>query len=250
MSSTSTIALGRLSQALAFSGASSSYFQGSGLTSLGFNNQPFSISLWIQPQLLSGTLVHLSSSPNGVGTNCFPLLGFSSTGAIIAQVLTATATLATATGPILPISSSAWVPIAQTWSATNGLRLYVNGTLTSSIAASTFLGSGTTPNYLTLGGCLSGCMACSNGQIGVPGPYTGALDDVRVYLRELSSIDVCTLLATAWLYSICSRLNKVFSWWSRSSSRFFLRYILITTHHEANIKCWWLIERRCYSSVP
>lgn len=168
-----------------------------GLTSLGFTNQPFSVSLWIQPQSLAGTLVHLSSSSTGTGTNCFPLMGFSSTGAIVAQVRTSPATIVTATGPILPISATAWVPIVQTWSVTNGLRLYVNGTLVSSVAASTFLGSGTTPNYVTLGGCLSGCLACPSGQIGAPGPYLGGLDDTRIFLRELNVTDVCTLIAAA-----------------------------------------------------
>lgn len=192
-SSISSITNGRFNQAISFSGSSSSYFQASGLTSLGFTNQPFSFSFWIQPQVLSGTLVHLSSSATGTGTNCFPFLGFSSTGAIIAQVLTGPTTLITAPGPILPVSSSAWIPVVQTWSAPNGLRFYVNNTLVSSISASAFLASGTTPNYLTIGGCLNGCGVCPSGQIGAPGPFSGGLDDFRVYLRELTAVDVCTL---------------------------------------------------------
>ena len=120
------------------------------------------------------------------------MLGFASNGAIVAQVLTSNATIVTATGPILPVSSS-WIPIVQTWSSTNGLKLYVNNTLVSSVAASTFLGSGTTPNYLTLGNCLSGCGGCSSGLVGAPGPFTGAIDDWRIYNRELTSSDVCTL---------------------------------------------------------
>lgn len=124
-------------------------------------------------------------------------MGFSSTGAIIGQVLTTSGIVATVTGPILPISSTAWVPIVQTWSTTNGLKLYFNGTLVSSMTASTFLGSGRTPNYLTLGGCLSGCGVCPSGQIGASSSYTGGLDDVRVYLRELTATDVCALIAAA-----------------------------------------------------
>ncbi len=148
--------------------------------------------MWIKPQILSGTLVHLSTSSSGTGSTCFPLLGFASNGAIIAQVLTSSATVVTATGPILPVSSS-WIPIVQTWSSTNGLKLYVNNTLVSSVSASTFVGSGTTPNYLTLGNCLSGCGGCSSGSVGVAGPFTGAIDDWRIYSRELTSVDVCAL---------------------------------------------------------
>jgi hypothetical protein len=121
------------------------------------------------------------------------LLGFASNGAIVAQVLTSSANIVTATGPVLPVSSS-WIPAIQTWSSTNGLKLYVNNTLVSSVTASTFLASGTTPNYLTLGNCLSGCGGgCSNGLVASPGPFIGAIDDFRVYSRELTSIDVCTL---------------------------------------------------------
>jgi len=120
------------------------------------------------------------------------MLGFASNGAIIAQVLTSSATVVTATGPILSVSSS-WILIVQTWSTINGLKLYVNNTLVSSVSASTFLGSGTTLNYLTLGNCLNGCGGCPSGSIGVPGPFTGAIDDWRIYSRELSFDDVCAL---------------------------------------------------------
>jgi hypothetical protein len=120
------------------------------------------------------------------------LLGFAADGSIVAQVLTNNATVVTATGPVLTRSSS-WTAIVQTWSSTNGLKLYVNNTLVSSVTASTFLASGTTPNYLTLGNCLGGCAVCSNGLVGAPGPFTGAIDDWRVYSRELTVSDVCAL---------------------------------------------------------
>jgi hypothetical protein len=191
-SSTTLIITGYRNQAIAFTGSSSSYFQASGLTSLGISNQAFSITFWIKPQILSGTLVHLSSSSSGTGSTCFPLLGFASNGTIVAQVLTNSAIVVTAIGPVLAVSSS-WISIVQTWSSINGLNLYVNNTLVSSVGASTFLGSGTTPNYLTLGGCLSGCGVCSSGAVDVAGPYTGAIDDWRIYSRELTSVDVCTL---------------------------------------------------------
>ena len=190
--SNTTIISGYRNQAVSLMGISASYFQVSDLTALGISNQPFSITLWIQPQTLSGTLVHLSSSAAGTGSTCFSLLGFAANGSIIAQVLTSSGTILTATGPVLPVSSS-WIPVVQTWSAANGLKLYVNNTLVSSIAASAFLGSGTTSNYATLGGCLSGCGSCSSGLVGTPGPFRGAVDDWRIYSRELNSIDVCAL---------------------------------------------------------
>ena len=190
--SNSLIISGYKNQAISFSGASTSYFQGSGLTSFGISNQSFSIAFWIRPQTLSGTLVHLSTSSSGTGSTCFPLLGFASNGTIVAQVLISNTTIASVVGPILSVSSS-WTAIVETWSSANGLKLYVNNTLVSSVTASTFLTSGTTPNYLTFGNCLSGCGGCLSGSIGTPGPFTGAIDDLRIYNRELTSNDICTL---------------------------------------------------------
>jgi hypothetical protein len=195
-SSTTSIITGYINQAISFDGSSSSYFQTWGFTTLGISDQSFSTSFWIQPQVLSGTLLHLSTSASGTGPACFPLLGFASNGAIVAQVLQTNTTIITATGPVLILASS-WIPIVQTWSSTNGIRLYVNNTLVSTAAASNFLGSETTPNYLTLGNCLSGCNVCLSGLVDTPGPFTGAIDDFRIYSRELTPSDVCTLYLSA-----------------------------------------------------
>ncbi|CAF4149565.1 unnamed protein product, partial [Rotaria magnacalcarata] len=48
-----SIVVGYLNQAISFSGVSMSYFQASGLTSLGISNRAFSLALRIQPQKLS-----------------------------------------------------------------------------------------------------------------------------------------------------------------------------------------------------
>lgn len=190
--SNTSIISGYRNQAISFVSALSSYFQASGFTSLGISNQAFSISLWIQPQTLSGTLVHLSSSVAGTGSTCFPLLGFTANGSIVAQVMLNNGSVVTATGPVFSVSSS-WIPIVQTWSTASGLKLYVNNTLVSSVAASSFLGSGTTPNYVTLGGCLSGCGTCSNGAVNPAGAFSGTVDEWRIYSRVLNSTDICTL---------------------------------------------------------
>jgi hypothetical protein len=195
-SSNTSIITGYKNQAISFNGLSSSYFQTWGFTSLGISNQSFSISFWIQPQILSGTLVHLSTSSLGTGSTCFPLLGFTSNGTIVAQVLETNTTIVTVEGPVLVVSAS-WILIVQTWSSTNGLRLYINSTLISSATAPIFLGSETTPNYVTLGNCLSGCSVCSSGSVDAPGPFTGAIDDYRIYSRELTIYDVCTLYGAA-----------------------------------------------------
>jgi hypothetical protein len=150
------------------------------------------MALWIQPSSVRGsTLVHLSTTTNGQGW-CVDLLGFSSTGQIIAtewnpspqQVI----------GPILP--ANIWTHVAVTYSSTHGTRLYVNGTLdgtTSSIGYS----ASSQVNILTLANRLQGNLTSAGGtcnsQSIVPDVYFGDMDEFRVYSRELNASDVYTL---------------------------------------------------------
>ncbi|CAF0965942.1 unnamed protein product [Adineta ricciae] len=196
LSSATSIVAGNKSQSVSFTGTSSSYFQTWGYTSFGITDHPFSITLWIQPRTLAGTLVHLSSTASGTGSTCFPLLGFSSTGAIVGQVLTSSNTLVS-TADLVAASSSSWTLVVLTWSSTKGLRLYINDELVSSAEASTFLASETTPNYFTLGNCLSGCTACPSGTVSSPGPFVGLVDDLRIFSREITADDVCILYTDA-----------------------------------------------------
>ena len=191
-SSYSTISSGHSLQAISFTGSASSYFQASSFTSFSINNQPFSISLWVQPQSLSGSLVHLSTSSTGTGVWCASLLGFASNGTLVAQTYNGSIQ-STAASNLLSLSPS-WSHIAQTWSPTNGLRLYVNHILVASQpSARTFIATRTTPNYVTLANGLSASGNCPAGAIGVLGPFTGAVDDFRIYSRELTTGDVCVL---------------------------------------------------------
>ena len=57
---------GERNQALSFTGTINSYFQISNLVSLGTPNNPFSIGLYISPNVLSGTIVHISNSISGM----------------------------------------------------------------------------------------------------------------------------------------------------------------------------------------
>ena len=190
-----TLVSGRTLQAIAFRGISFSFFQASGLLSLGTPNQPFSLSLWVQPQTLAGTLVHLSTSSSGTAS-CGSFLGFSSNGSLVAQVQTSTSYAAVLYSALPPMSFS---HLVQTWSSTNGLRLYVNAVLVGSTLASTYVGTSTWINYLTVGDCLNGCVSCyaAAGNRISPGPFAGAIDDFRVYSREVTATDVCNLFVNS-----------------------------------------------------
>ncbi len=59
---------GERNEALSFTGTITSFFQSSGFTSLGNSTSPFSIALYINPNILSGTIVHISKYKNGKQT--------------------------------------------------------------------------------------------------------------------------------------------------------------------------------------
>jgi hypothetical protein len=166
------IVAGRSLNGISFTSSSSSYLQAAGFLALAIPNQPFSISLWITPASLAGTLVHLSDSSLGSGT-CSSFLGFASNGSLIAQVLTST-------------------HVALTWSSPSGLRLFFDNVLIGSRTATTRVGNSAWLAYVTLASCLNRCGTCNAGQVS-PGQFAGAIDDFRVYIRELTTTDICTL---------------------------------------------------------
>jgi hypothetical protein len=127
----------------------------------------------------------------GLGSWCLTLLGFSSSGQIIANVWTSSNIIVSATGPILQ-TTPFWTYIVQTWSATNGLRLYINGYSYANVTSATSYSASGVQNYLTLGTVLSGT-TCQSGSIQNTGQYLGAIDDLRLHSRELSASEVCQL---------------------------------------------------------
>ncbi|CAF1377781.1 unnamed protein product [Didymodactylos carnosus] len=177
---------GRVNQALSFA-TSSSYFQATGFTLLGTVNQSFSIALWIKPTTVSGgaTIVHTSGLTTRTGW-CIPMIGLSSSGNVITQNWNNG--LVSVTGPVLSVN--VWTHIVETYSFTNGVRMYVNGALYGATTSFSYYASGT-PNTITLGNPLSGS-ACASSPV-LPGQFYGAMDEFRLYSRELNSTDVYSL---------------------------------------------------------
>lgn len=189
---TSSVPSGRFSQGITFNG-SSCYFQMGGFTSLAISNNPFSISLWLRPISLQGIVLHVSASSTGFGYAwCLSFLGFDVNGSFLAQIYNGSADVSVV-DPTFSVSTSVWSHVVQTWSTTNGLRLYVNNVLVASRlnSAMTF-SSSFSPMFLTLGNALGGTGNCDPN---IPNqvPYRGDMDDFRVYSRELSASDVCAL---------------------------------------------------------
>lgn len=191
-SSTSSVANGRIAQGIIFNSSLSSYFQVSGFTALGINNRSFSISLWIRPLFLSGVIVHVSGNATGDGW-CLPFLAFTTNGSLVAQISNSNGVISVL-APTTSVQISAWSHVVQTWSSTNGLRLYINNILVASrLTLATTYVSSSTKNFVTLGNSLNGVNTCNSSAVDLLSPFAGDMDEFRVYSRELSTGDICRL---------------------------------------------------------
>jgi len=180
---------GRIDQSYLFN-TSSSYFQVTGLVLLGQSYRSFSFALWLRPIINvtnGGTILHVSALSTGLGW-CVQFLGLNSFGQIIARVPSATV-MFEIVGPVIQVDQ--WIHITVTHSRSNGLRLYVNGTLYQQSIAFIYA-AGAVPMTVTLGQPLSGG-TCNHGGI-QSGYYRGQIDEFYIYSRELSQTDV-TILA-------------------------------------------------------
>ncbi|CAF3814722.1 unnamed protein product [Adineta steineri] len=180
-----TLATGKVNQALSFN-STSPYYQIQSFVLLGISNHSYSIALWVKRTSTGGgTLVHLSTQTNGLGW-CVSLLGFRSTGEIVATNWASSGK--EVVGPVLPIN--VWTHVASTFSTMNGLRFYINGIYSAGTGVMNY-GAAQQAVILTLGNPIAGG-SCNSMSI-TTGIYSGYLDEFRVYSRELSVADVYTI---------------------------------------------------------
>lgn len=170
----------------------SAYFQVADITCLGYSNQAFSIAFWVQPISLTGTIVLATSHPTvGSSFYCYPYIGFNTNGELTVQVNSGGANPIYA--PSLLALSPTWSHVVQTWSLTNGLRLYVNNVLVASNSSLNHArGVNDVSYYVTLGR-LANANVCWGHSIDLFNSFTGVIDDLRIYNRELSAVDICTI---------------------------------------------------------
>ena len=93
------------------------------------------------------------------------------------------------TGPVVPLT--VWTHVVSSYSAPNGVRLWINGTLIGSTGSFAYAPSAA-PNTIILGNSLAGTSVCANGNI-VKGQFYGMMDELRVYSRELNAAEVAAL---------------------------------------------------------
>ena len=177
---------GRQSQALQIRKVSDSYVAARGLVLLGRHDQSHSFSIWIKPTVTNiSSILHLSSSSNGGGW-CLPMLGLTIAGRLISASWDGS--IHRVLGPV--VAANSWTHAAVTYSRENGLRLYANGSLSNASSPFSFVAS-LTSDYLFVGSPLT---AISHGSwTDINGQYSGVVDELRVYSRELSLVDIASL---------------------------------------------------------
>lgn len=117
-----------------------------------------------------------------------PIIGLTSAYRVVAQNWNLTGVVPV-TGPIIPVLT--WTHIVTSYSSTNGVRLWVNGTLIGSTGPFYYSPSNV-PNTVTLGSSLAGINGCATGDI-VKGQFYGMMDELRIYSRELIASEVLAL---------------------------------------------------------
>ena len=178
---------GRRGQALHICNVHHSYFAVQGLVLLGRHNQSYSFSIWIKPTVIEkSTIIHMSSDPDGLGSWCLPMIALSDTGHLSALSWSGSGMLITC--PTVPANS--WTHVASTYSLANGMRLYANGSLCSSWPSFPFVASGVA-NYFFVGSS----RALTNTSLWptLAGQYSGAVDELQVYSRELTASEINVL---------------------------------------------------------
>ena len=195
----SIISSGRSGQAISFQ-SNNSYFQAPCFPRTRNGDDSFSLSMWINPtSTAGGSLLHMSTLWSGNGT-CYDLLGLTASGDIVLQWMMSTGSVNYTQGPI--VLPNIWTHIAVVYQWTKGIRLYINGQLagSSSNTGSFYLFSvsgAPLPWYMTFGNTspLGSATAtnCPSSSSIIPGAFSGAIDEFRLYNRELDYQELCVL---------------------------------------------------------
>ena len=177
---------GRRGQGLQIDNVSQSYFTVQGLVLLGRSHQSYSFAIWIKPAVpQKATIIHMSSAPSGASW-CLPILGLTDASRLLAIAWDGSGI--NVTGPV--VSANSWTHAVVTYSSAHGLRLYVNGCLYNVSAPFFYVASGES-NHVFVGSSrdAGSCYSLSD----IRGQYSGAVDELRVYSRELFPGDILAL---------------------------------------------------------
>lgn len=178
---------GKVNQAVSFSG-SLSYFQAFAFYQLSQANREFSIALWINPTVATGTLIQKTRLATSTIAPCSIFMAFSTIGQIVFGIPTGPTTTSQIIGPSISINQ--WTHLGYTYSPINGVIMYVNGVRQGSTGNITYATWGTNYDYLNVAQNIS--TPCSLSLI-ANGFYQGSIDEFYVYRRELSASAIAAL---------------------------------------------------------
>jgi hypothetical protein len=195
-STSSNIEWAGTGEGITFPGSQSAYMQADGFSSSSSSlagSNPFTLALWVKPTTSAGILVNVASQASGQPGWCTPFLGFNSSGEIVGQVWNGSTDIAV-TGPV--ISTGTWSHVALTYSAADGIILYVNGSKVGQTTVTYSASNAASPaDYLDWGGN-QGPNSCALGTI-TSAAYSGGMDLMYVYNVELTAAQVSSLASEA-----------------------------------------------------
>jgi len=172
---------GKRSTGLSFSGTSS-YFQMLGMPLYLSPIRSHSFAMWIYPYAVNGGNLLQKSKLATLGGPCNQLIGFNS----VKQIVFAASTSNVLVGPF--ITANQWTHIGYTYSAANGIIMYVNGVSYGTTGSFNFVTTNSL-DWLNVGW---GGGTCPLSPI-VAGYYQGIIDELYVYQRELTASEIATL---------------------------------------------------------
>ncbi len=191
---------GRIQQGLLFSSTTNSYFQSQCFSNLRRYNPIITFTLWINPVSVSGgTIIHISQSQNGSSPFCADFLSLTATGYLVVQLMQNLTYAVAVQGPQL--QTDTWTHLIIMVSSPNGIRLFMNGIVVTTYPATmntvTFYYPTNTQMYITLGNSqptgFPTAICVTSTVSGVPGAFSGTIDDFRIYSRELTEAEICDL---------------------------------------------------------
>ena len=167
-------------QTASFAGNSASYISVPNSTSLNFTGS-FSIEVWVNPSVTGGASKGIVSKGGSFGTSLIYALRLQTGRLLFAtngapRLFTKSSTV---------IAANKWTHVAATYNSSSGVfRFYINGIpdTTSTIAAAA-PASNTDSMYVGLSGAST--------------PYSGQMDELRLWNKELSSTEVATYYRTS-----------------------------------------------------
>ena len=119
---------------------------------------------------------------------CMPFIGLTSSNQIVVQSY-GSEQIVTVIGSIVPTET--WTHIATSYSVTNGIRLWINGTFKNSSSSFVYYSSNVT-NTITIGNKPNAASSCYTKDINMTQFY-GKIDELKIFSRELNQTDVSRL---------------------------------------------------------